>query len=661
MNSIITAFWQKAILLSCVLCTSLTQAQVTDFNNLNVFDFYHSYYDNVIDTSGNILFDEEWTYIVPLEECEKFFGIKFLKNTYQDHVPRFDGIPAEFAILSPDGSKKILNYDRVEFAYYDMPIPVVAEGAWGLIDCENQWVLKPTPGLVPVAAENFILLAAEKYDEFIFDTVADWDRVGIMDIKGNILAEPKFSEVYSFSWWEDPPFVAMKGNSSSLLDSRGKVLIPMGDYFILPSVSDESVWVISETEEKVYYPQEDRWVTENTDELMKGLYGCRSGFKPVDIEESYYYASWECKDGSVRIYADLESVRQSFLHPYRRIEKDGKFGVISKRGDTILPCIYDNIYDEYNQEIEEHNVRQCVFEGMISVELDGNWGLIDTSGLYRTHLVYNELQGVSEGIVAAGLEGKTGFIDITGKKVIPFVFDWTARPWKNGIGRAYLGESEVLVNRSGRIIASELGDKGPSSVKELTEEAVPRSEWWLRERYDDNDELFTGETYLDPAGAGLTFVPEELALFPDVEEIELGDNYLSSVDFDFTQFRELRSLGLGGNQFSKFPAAVLPLKKLNSLNLSNNLLTEIPREISNMKKLSFLYLNDNRIKELPEDLGALKSLSFLDLRNNQLKMLPESLLKLNSLEYLLIKGNPIPPSELERIKELRPDLELEEY
>ena len=179
------------------------------------------------------------------------------------------------------------------------------------------------------------------------------------------------------------------------------MLIPMGDYFLIPSVTDESVWVINEDGEKVYYPGTGKWLTENTTELMKGLYGCQAGFKLMDIAESYHYAGWKCLDGNVSINADLESIRQSFLHPYRRIEKDEKYGVISKYGDTILPCIYDNIYEEYNQEIQEHNIMQCVFEGMISVELDGYWGLVDTSGRYHTHFVYDELLGVSEGIVAA--------------------------------------------------------------------------------------------------------------------------------------------------------------------------------------------------------------------------------------------------------------------
>ncbi|MCK4746385.1 MAG: leucine-rich repeat domain-containing protein [Bacteroidales bacterium] len=78
-----------------------------------------------------------------------------------------------------------------------------------------------------------------------------------------------------------------------------------------------------------------------------------------------------------------------------------------------------------------------------------------------------------------------------------------------------------------------------------------------------------------------------------------------------------------------------------------------------LRKLKYLNLSGNGLEKLSGDLSGLKSLHTIDLSNNKLTSVPESLLKLKKLKWLLIKGNPIPTQELERIMELRPDLELE--
>ncbi|KKL17737.1 hypothetical protein LCGC14_2482570, partial [marine sediment metagenome] len=503
---------QAIVPLLLLFSLSYTNAQKTDYNQLTIIDFHNRYYDNVIDTAGNVLFEEEWTFILRLPECEKFFGIRMLSDAPEGHLPTFDMIPAEYAILSPDGSKIILDYREISGFDYAPPFTVRTDEGWGLIDCNNEWLTEPAYFFEPPIREHYMLLVGSYFDSLTAEHGLDWENLGIADFNGNVIAETQYTDIYSFFWWKDPLYVVMKGNRSSLLDSRGKVLIPMGDYYLFPSLTDESVWVINDNEERVYFPDRDEWVTENTQDLMRGLYGCQNGFRIIGIEENHHFAEWNCIDGSAGIYADLESIRQSFINPYRRIEKDGKYGVISKYGDTILPCIYNNIYEEYNQEIHEHNIMQCVFEGMISVEIDGYWGLVDTSGRYHTHFVYDELLAVSEGIVAAKVEGRTGFIDIQGNSIIPFVFDNSEKTWNNGVGWALLGDEQILINKNGEIIANESGTVVPFTLNDLKdEEQIPRSEYWLLNRMDENGDLMTEDTYLDPSGVGLTYIPDEIA------------------------------------------------------------------------------------------------------------------------------------------------------
>ncbi|MCK4746384.1 MAG: WG repeat-containing protein, partial [Bacteroidales bacterium] len=224
---------------------------------------------------------------------------------------------------------------------------------------------------------------------------------------------------------------------------------------------------------------------------------------------------------------------------------------------------YDNIYQTHLPDHVESYWDQCVFEGIISVQLNGAWGLIDTNGNYRSHIIYDGLQGVSEGIVAAEVGGKTGFIDIRGGKLIPFVFDWTDKPWKNGFGTAYLIESELVLNRQGKIIASELGTEGPSSVDDLKDlESLTRLDLWFRYTMEDYGGSFDEMEFVDWMEMGLTSIPDQVSQFPNMMELNLRGNYLSSIDYDLTGFRNLESLDLSNNPLKGFPTRILEIPSL---------------------------------------------------------------------------------------------------
>jgi len=728
MKPLFSPLRKAALLLLLSLLLSSSNAQQVSYDFLSIIDYYEVYFDNVVDTSGNILFDEQWNVIMRLPAYEKFLGIKFLGDALPGHKPTFDAIPSEFALLSPDGTKTVLNYEDISNLDRG-PLGVKTDEGWRIIDKENNWMFDRVFKELPIVQGNYIIFTEP--DSSSKEGNYQWygSNWGLMDFSGNMLAPAGYSGIWAFDWWEETHFVLMEGDSSSLINSKGGKVIPMGDYHIYPSLVDESAWVISSTGNKIYYPSADKWITGNVEGIYTGLYGCSSGFNLLDVEEGYPLANWFCRDEYFRIYNDPETVKQSFNHPYLRIEKDGKFGVISKSGKIILPCIYDNIYDDYNQGRHEHNHRQCVFEGMISVEFDGAWGLIDTSGRYQTHLVYEELRGVSEGIAAAKVKGKSGFIDINGKTVVPFVFDRTNRPWKNGAGIARLGGSEFLLNRSGRIIASRPDEEGPSSIPELRDqETFTDLDEWMQYYEEDYEIVPEEENWVSVVDMGLTFIPDLVDNFPNMQFLDMPDNYISYIGRDLTAFPKLEKIDLSGNQFTEFPMELLeisrlkhlsigmnkiqeipthifqhpelaelnipgnslesipeipsPNKKLVSLDLEDNVIqfipssiinlrrlhhlylggnriTEIPPEIIRLKKLRVLELQGNTLKDLPDDLSGLRSLVYIDISGNQINSIPESLLKLPKLERIFLKGNPISEEEIDRIMNIRPDLEID--
>ncbi len=104
----------------------------------------------------------------------------------------------------------------------------------------------------------------------------------------------------------------------------------------------------------------------------------------------------------------------SFNHNLACANKDGKTGYINRKGETVIPFIYDS-YADFNDD------------GVVVIEKENIKILIDTLG--------NEIIGVNHGyeeinenfpddhVLWIKKNGKWAFFDLKGKPLTPFVFD----------------------------------------------------------------------------------------------------------------------------------------------------------------------------------------------------------------------------------------------
>lgn len=92
------------------------------------------------------------------------------------------------------------------------------------------------------------------------------------------------------------------------------------------------------------------------------------------------------------------------------VKLDGKWGIIDKSGNVVIPCKYDNEYLSFNEDLA-------------AVELDGKWGFIDKSGKLVIPCKYEYAGGFSDGLALVKLDGKWGFIDKSDKLVIPCKYE----------------------------------------------------------------------------------------------------------------------------------------------------------------------------------------------------------------------------------------------
>ena len=91
------------------------------------------------------------------------------------------------------------------------------------------------------------------------------------------------------------------------------------------------------------------------------------------------------------------------------MELNSKCGFIDKKGNLIIPFVYDGSFS--------------FSEGLAVVEMNGKDGFIDKKGNLIIPCIYEGAFSFSEGFASVKLNGKYGFIDRTGKVIIPFKYD----------------------------------------------------------------------------------------------------------------------------------------------------------------------------------------------------------------------------------------------
>ena len=191
--------------------------------------------------------------------------------------------------------------------------------------------------------------------------------------------------------------------------------------------SDEK-WGFSDTlGNTVISPQWDfvKWFNDGCAMVFKGEvddYGFADdgnyGF--IDIEGNTISDGWDdAKD---------------FNEGYAAVKKNGKWGLIDSKGNLVIPCEKDMIYD-VNHE------RAMVFSGTLSSygsPEKGYYSFIDMKNNTISE-GWENAHGYSDGYAPVMKDGKWGFIDTEGNLVIPCEWDY-CQSFSNGYVSVFRGE-----------------------------------------------------------------------------------------------------------------------------------------------------------------------------------------------------------------------------
>lgn len=140
-------------------------------------------------------------------------------------------------------------------------------------------------------------------------------------------------------------------------------------------------------------------------------------------------------------------------------------------------------------------------------------------------------------------------------------------------------------------------------------------------------------------------IPSKLFLLKNIEELNLGENQLTSLPPEMGKLKQLKVLKVNGNALKKLPLELGTLVNLIHLNVSKNKLNSIPKCIEKFKNLEYLDVSFNKIISIPEFLEDLPKLKTLHINNNGIFSFPSiyrKLTKQTELYFQAFERTPLP-------------------
>jgi hypothetical protein len=264
-------------------------------------------------------------------------------------------------------------------------------------------------------------------------------KEGLIDRKGNIIRD--FDNV-SYNFFGYNHFILTKNRKSQIINKKGDVVFSNNLNYYIKSYS---------------FPPDSLIVYQKkiNDKKMNGLINLKNELISNKLYEQVSYVGDE-------------------EHGYYAVKNNNKWGYINKRGEEVIPLIYDKISFNIN-------------EGLIPVQKDGKWGYIDGDNNIKIPFEYDEASAFTnklayvkkgefygcismknkvkidfklensgypfftEKLSVFRKNNKYGFINKKGKVIIPPKFD-KVYPFVDGLAYVKIGKKVGYINKKGEFI-----------------------------------------------------------------------------------------------------------------------------------------------------------------------------------------------------------------
>jgi len=331
----------------------------------------------------------EYTWIVYYTTSDGWFGVK--KNMKEGACDK------EGKEIVPPKYDDVHYYKADGFEYYTIKL----KGKAGVLDKEGRELLAPKK-YDYVSYKN-----AEGFDHFL---VGKNNRMGLCDMNGNEIIKPKY-DMYSVYYDTDDGYIHVRlDGKCGAFDKEGKQLVPP-QYNYLQYSSNDSFEYMDDTGHLVSLGVS--LMSGNSiqvDAQGRKLHTQSNGYKWYEVESDGSVGVLSTKgDTIVPLTKAYDSVYyQKNNGGWFIVKKNGKVGVYNKMGREILsPAKYDYV------KSEKHPNFLC-----FKVKQDGRWGVCDSNGKEIIKPTYDNVQYEDNNFFMVESDKKWGVIDINGNVII---------------------------------------------------------------------------------------------------------------------------------------------------------------------------------------------------------------------------------------------------
>ena len=284
---------------------------------------------------------------------------------------------------------------------------------------------------------------------FFSQTEGEGARVGYMDLDGNVVIEPKYTNGRDF----------INGIANIMVDSVCGIIDKNGNETLFPEFQ-KTYWF----RHKWGLAKKDgKWgFIDKEGKIMIPLKYKKVGFFNEGYAAAYLDGKWNLIDENGKFLFDDEiKLDGNVLYNSMAIFQDSvvsgdkkvlKKGIIHKNGEVIVDAKYDHISQDFSrgyfeaannydmiylnsdgEEFQPMSYEKWVYDrtdsGLTPVMKDKLWGYVNEAGEVVIPFEYEKTQVFHEGLAVVVKNGKMGFINMKNEVVIPFEydFDWRAR------------------------------------------------------------------------------------------------------------------------------------------------------------------------------------------------------------------------------------------
>ncbi len=239
------------------------------------------------------------------------------------------------------------------------------------------------------------------YANIILDSI-----YGVVDRNGNEILFPEYDMAYGYT---SELAIVEKGGKLGVVNFKGDLIVPL-EYDRIKFFSEGYTQVKKGSRWRLIDSLGNFHLSE--DVLLNGdlVFGSLTKFKVFQEDSIKPKFGLISVRGEVVVPPRYDDVFLEFSNGMCWVKKGKQCGFVNRQGEEVIPLIYEDLARNFNF-------------GLVAAKKDGLWGYIDTLNNVIIDFEYDKAHPFSEGIAAVEKNKKVGFIDLKGNLIIPIKYE----------------------------------------------------------------------------------------------------------------------------------------------------------------------------------------------------------------------------------------------